>query len=359
MTSINPASSSRTWWRLGAVLLLVAACGGDDTGADGTTSDTGGINLESNSRTDSTTMEDDSLDDAPQTGGESSTGDGPVFRCNNVDFVFVVDNSPSMLDEQQLLAQGVPGFVSAMQNALPSVESLRVGVIDTDSYPGLGTLENPLDGCDPETVDDCGSCDYTLGAFLGKPESAIDPTTSCDFSTGASYMDGTSEAFANEFGCAALVGAVGNPIEQQAGALVAAVSEDLNAEGSCNESFVRDDALLVFLVISDEEDNYALPPAPQGGSMGEPADWFDAVVAAKNGRETNVVALGLLGGSPKFSDCADLSQGVDGAEQSSRLVDFVERFPTNFVGSVCSNGYGDFFQSALVAVSEGCELFIP
>ncbi len=69
--------------------------------------------------------------------------------------------------------------------------------------------------------------------------------------------------------------------------------------------------------------------------------------------------LGLLGGSPKFSDCADLSQGVDGAEQSSRLVDFVERFPTNFVGSVCSNGYGDFFQSALVAVSEGCELFIP
>ena len=98
---------------------------------------------------------------------------------------------------------------------------------------------------------------------------------------------------------------------------------------------------------------------PQGGSAGEPAEWFDAVVAAKNGRETNVVGLGLLGGSPKFGDCADLSEGVDGAEQSSRLVDFVERFPTNFVGSVCSDGYGDFFQEALVRVAEGCELFIP
>jgi hypothetical protein len=341
------------------VLLLFAAACSDDGGSGETTGATG-IDLDDGSS--STTESVDSLDDTAGSGGSgsgSSTGDGPTFRCNNVDFVFVVDNSPSMTDEQQFLAQGVPGFVSAMQNALPSVESIRVGVVDTDSYPGLGTLEEPLDGCDPMVVDDCGSCDYQLGAFLTKPESAIDPATDCEFSTGTSYMDGLSETFANEFGCAALVGAVGNPIEQQAGALVASVSEDLTAEGACNEGFVRDDALLVFLVISDEEDNYDSPPAPQGGSPGEPQDWFAAVVAAKNDRESNVVGLGLLGGSPKFDDCADLSQGVDGAEQSSRLVDFVERFPTHFVGSVCSEGYGDFFQEALVRVAEGCELFIP
>ena len=69
--------------------------------------------------------------------------------------------------------------------------------------------------------------------------------------------------------------------------------------------------------------------------------------------------LGLLGGSPKFPDCADLSQGVDGAEQSSRLVDFVERFPTHFVGSVCSDGYGGFFQEALDRVATGCANVIP
>jgi hypothetical protein len=343
---------------LGAALLLAAGCG-DDTGSGETTS---GPGIDLDSRTDSTTApEDDSLDGVSSgtAGADSTTGDGPTFRCENVDFIFVVDNSPSMTDEQQFLAQGVPGFVSAMQNALPSVQNIRVGVIDTDSYPGIGTLEAPLEGCDPEVVDDCASCDYQLGAFLSKPESASDPTTDCEFSTGTSFMDGTSESFANEFGCAALVGAVGNPIEQQAGAIVAAVSEDLTAEGACNEAFVRDDALLVFLVISDEEDNYDSPPAPQGGSAGEPQEWFDAVVAAKNGRETNVVGLGLLGGSPKFGDCADLSQGVDGAEQSSRLVNFVERFPTNFVGSVCSEGYGNFFQEALTRVAEGCELFIP
>jgi hypothetical protein len=282
-----------------------------------------------------------------------------VYRCSEVDFVFVIDNSPSMLDEQHFLVQGVPGFVSALGNAIPSLESLRVGVVDTDSYPGLGTTETPLEGCDESDGVDCTACDYQLGAFMRRPESASDPALDCEFSTGLSYMDGRSEDFATEFGCAAVVGAVGNPIEQQAGAMVAAVSEERLSTGGCNEGFVRDSALLVFLVISDEEDNYANPPEPQGGSMGEPSEWYDAIVAAKQGKETNVVALGLLGGSPKFDDCADLSQGVDGAEQSSRLGEFIARFPTNFVGSVCSEGYGDFLQEALDKVSEGCANFIP
>lgn len=347
-------------------LLLLAACGGennpsgndDDTGGS---SDGPGINISDSSGGGG---DDDIGDDAPfDDDGDDGTDDGPPinqFKCTNVDFIFVVDNSSSMQDEQQFLAQGVPGFVSAMQNALPDVESFRVGVVDTDSYPALGTNGDALDGCpidDPEL--DCTTCDYQLGAFVSKPTSASDPSLSCEFSTGASYMDGKAETFANEFGCAALVGIEGNPVEQQAGALVSAVSPDLNAAGGCNEGFVRDDALLVFLLISDEEDNHTSQPEPQGGSLGEPQEWFDAIVAAKDGKDANVVALGLLGGSPKFPDCADLSQGIDGAEQSSRLVDLVERFPTSFVGSVCSEGYGEFFQDALATVSEGCANFIP
>lgn len=353
--------------RLGASLtsmLLVAACGGD-SGADGDDGDTDattsgpGINLTSGTPpTDDTSDDQSSFDDD---GGSSD--DGPPInqlKCTKVDFIFVVDNSSSMQDEQQFLAQGVPGFVSAMQNALPNVESFQVGVVDTDSYPALGTLGDALDGCPPDDPElDCSSCDYQLGSFVSKPTSASDPALSCEFSTGKSYMDGKAENFANEFGCAALVGTTGNPVEQQAAALLSAVSPDLNAAGACNDGFMRDDALLVFLLISDEEDNHTSPPDPQGGSMGEPQEWFDTVVATKDGKDSNIVALGLLGGSPKFPDCADLSQGVDGAEQSSRLVDFVERFPTSFVGSVCSEGYAAFFQDALATVSEGCANFIP
>jgi len=341
----------RNAWAGAALGVAIAAvlCGGCPDEERGDDQGETGINLEG-----TTSAGNDSLD-------ETAATTGPVveYRCSEVDFVFVIDNSPSMLDEQQFLVQGVPGFVSALGNAIPNLESLRVGVVDTDSFPGLGTSETPLEGCDESDMVDCASCDYQLGAFLRKPESASDSTRDCEFSTGLSYMDGQAESFASEFGCAALVGAVGNPIEQQAGAMVAAMSEERIGAGGCNEGFVRDTALLVFLVISDEEDNYNSPPEPQGGSMGEPNEWYEAVVAAKQGKDTNVVALGLLGGSPKFDDCADLSQGVDGAEQSSRLVDFVERFPTNFVGSVCSDGYGDFLQEALDKVSEGCANFIP
>lgn len=309
----------------------------------------GGINLDG----DSTTEAEDADADAG-----SSEDDGPLgdLQCERIDFVFVIDNSSSMADEQQHLVDAVPGFVEAMQTALPDVKSLRVGVVDTDAYPALGNPD-ALDGC-PEGAE-CDSCDYTLGALTTKPASAIDPAASCSFSTGEAYMDGLSDGFGAEFECAAIVGTEGNPVEQQAAALVNAVSPELNAAGACNDSFVRDDALLVFLVISDEEDDVSDAPAPQGGSVGEPSVWYEALVEAKDGKETNIVSLGLIGGSPRFNDCSDLSQGLDGAEQTTRLEQFVGGFENGFTGSVCSEGYDDFFAKALEEVSDGCRFFIP
>lgn len=291
------------------------------------------------------------------TAADSSTGSVSSLNCEKIDFVFVIDNSSSMADEQMYLVDAVPGFVDAMQTALPSVKSFRVGVVDTDSYPGLGTEEAPLDGC-PEGTD-CSGCDDQLGAFLSKPASAIDPATTCSFATGASYMEGSSATFADEFACAAIVGTDGNPVEQQAGALVAAVDPANAADGACNAGFMRDDALLVFLMITDEEDDNTDAPPPQGGSAGEPTDWYDAIIAAKNGRATNVVALGLIGGSPRFPDCTALSANGQGAEQTSRLQKFFYAFDTHYEGSVCAQGYDAFFSDALDKVSEGCMNFIP
>ena len=294
------------------------------------------------------------------TDGDSDTGGGGMNNaCQFIDFVFVVDNSRSMADEQEQLVLAVPGFVDAMENALPSVKNFRVGVVDTDSYPGLGTLEDPLDSCTRSGAD-CSSCDYQTGAFVTKPNSATDPSTSCNFSTGSSYMEGDSETFASEFECAALTGTAGNGTEQQIGALVEAISDERNAPGACNEGFLRDEALLVFLVITDEEDDNAVAPGPpHGGSVGDPDRWYGAVVAAKNGRPTNVVALGLVGGSPRYEDCTDLSTSNEGAEEAPRIQAFLDKFDASFTGSVCSQTYTEFFTEALMAVEEGCVSFIP
>ena len=340
---------TKTLW-LAAALAVVGCREGESGDEDENDTEAGpGINLDDDSNED----EDDEVGD-----DESSDDGGPLntLECERIDFLFVIDNSSSMADEQQHLVDAVPGFVDAMQNALPDVKDLRVGVVDTDSYPALGS-DDPLDGC--PFGEGCDTCDYTLGALLTKPNSALDAEVSCEFGSEAPYMDGLSDGFAAEFECAAIVGTEGNPVEQQVGALVEAVSPSMNKEGGCNESFVRDDALLVFLVISDEEDNVDSPPEPQGGSIGDPGRWYDAIVEAKSGVETNAVALGLIGGSPRFGDCTDLSQGLDGAEQTTRLQQFISSFENSFTGSVCTEGYDEFFHKALEEVSEGCRFFIP
>jgi len=352
-------TSSRLPTLLLAVLVAGACSNEEMSKADeGATDDTGGnegIFTVSNADNE----DDDSLDDSEGSSDSSSTGEPPQpFNCDKLDFVFVIDNSSSMADEQQFLSDAVPGFIEAMNTEFPTIQSYRVGVVDSDSYPALGAGDTPLEGCPAEGVD-CASCDYQLGAFLTKPNSALDPAASCAFTTQSAFMDGESTAFADEFTCAALVGTQGNPIEQQAAALLAAVDPAMNAEGACNAGFVRDDALLVFLLITDEEDDHKDPPDPQGGSLGEPAEWYASIVAAKNDKPSNIVALGLIGGSPRFADCTALSADGKGAEQSTRLDNFLGMFETNAVGSVCTEGYDGFFSAALEKVAEGCTNFIP
>ena len=340
--------------------LAVGACSNDDMPEkDDQADETGGNEgIFSVSNQDD---EDDSLDDDGTAGSDESSSTGEPnqpFNCDKLDFVFVIDNSSSMADEQLFLADAVPGFIEAMSTEFPNIQSYRVGVVDTDSYPAVGSADAPLEGC-PADNPDCASCDYQLGAFLTKPGSAVDQEASCSFSTQTAFMDGESNAFTDEFTCAAIVGTQGNPIEQQAAALLAAVDPEMNAEGACNEGFVRDDALLVFLLITDEEDDHKDQPQPQGGSLGEPAEWYASIVAAKDGKASNVVALGLIGGSPRFPDCTALSADGKGAEQSSRLDSFLGMFEANAVGSVCTEGYDAFFADALEKVAEGCQNFIP
>ena len=336
--------------RIGIVALALG-CGNeyrpDDPEAAGTTSGTGGgTGSESTFASDGARLDLSPLSDF----------DAGEFNCDAVDFLFVIDNSSSMAREQRELVNAVPSFTASILDALPNVSDVRVGVIDTDGYPGLGS-DDPLDGCPTDGVD-CAACDYTLGALLTKPGSAIDPDSTCAFSTGQPWMDAHSPSFPDEFACVADVGTEGNQVEQQAGAAVAALSPDLQ-DGGCNDGFLREESLLIVLFITDEADDHRLPPAPQGGSEGNPALWYEAVVAAKGGLETNIVAFGLIGGSPLYGNCESLGAGGQGAEESPRLQRLVESFPAHFIGSVCATNYAGFFDDALTSVAQGCAQFIP
>ncbi|MEM6990690.1 MAG: hypothetical protein AAF721_09340, partial [Myxococcota bacterium] len=62
------------------------------------------------------------------------TDSGPHIsddECQKIDFLFVVDNSASMFDEQQALLSSYPQFISTIQQTV-NAQDYHVMVVDTD-----------------------------------------------------------------------------------------------------------------------------------------------------------------------------------------------------------------------------------
>ena len=269
----------------------------------------------------------------------------PDTGCTKVDLLFVIDNSGSMADEQINLVNSFPEFVSAMQAQLVDTESYHVGVVTSDS--------NQYNG---------GGC-QTYGALVTKTGGVDSSNATCTpYASGKNFMSEADDLGAR-FACAGQVGTGGDGNEQPMMTMVAAVQPGINAPGACNDGFVRDDALLVVVVITDEEDDHEVQAClqqPQSGSPGEPPDWFNGLVAAKGGVETNIVVLALVG--PIQPPCPVLDKcngGIDGAEVAARVVQFAQMFTYGSVGQICAPSYKQFFTDAISVIDTACENFTP
>ena len=162
---------------------------------------------------------------------------GEPQRCTKVDLLFVIDNSGSMQNEQEALVASFPGFVDGMRTQLADVLGYNVGVTTTDVFrahlPPLCEIMGSL-------------VTSTVGAGSDSSNMECGPYVS-----GGRYMT-EEDDLAAKFACAATVGTVGNPEERPIEAALAALSPEANAPGGCNEGFLRHDALLVVVVITDE-----------------------------------------------------------------------------------------------------------
>jgi hypothetical protein len=269
----------------------------------------------------------------------------PDAGCQKVDVLFVIDNSGSMLDEQQNLVNSFPDFVAEMQAKLVDTESYHVGVITSDGN-GFNTPGCNMHGALVTRTGGTGSSNQTCAPYA----------------SGKNYMDETDQ-LGPKFACAGQVGTEGDGNEQPMYALGQALTPAINGPGACNDGFIRADALLVVVVITDEEDDHeveACAQDPQSGSPGEPADWFNAVVSAKAGLEQNVVVLALTG--PVQPACPALNKcqgGIDGAEVAARVVAFTQMFTYGSVGQICAPSYKQFFSDAIGTIDSACDNFTP
>lgn len=285
-------------------------------------------------------VEDDG-EDPPEPPITFDIGETPDFGefddgCNAVDFLFVIDNSGSMGAAQTNLVANFPAFIDGIQSTLTDVESFHVGIATSDEYDG-----NPVE---------CRQ----LGALVTNTAGGDSSNAMCGpYTEGFSYIT-EEDDLSTSFQCAARVGTTGEAGERPMNAVEAAIGPNLNAKGACNEGFIRDAALLVVVVITDEADG----PGDgdfNGTSTGTPASWYQSVLDAKGGTEENAAALVLAnyfdGPCPPapFSD----QDGVN-------LVEFAGLFGENgFVAGICEPDYGPSFAQATAVIQQACENFIP
>jgi hypothetical protein len=198
-------------------------------------------------------------------------------------------------------------------------------------------------------------CDAILGA--GRDDDLMG--SDCGLAGGQRYIVDGQPDLAAAFDCVARPGTGGDGLERQMEAVTSAVGP-LNAAGQCNEGFVRDDAVLVVTIVTDEEDDPNDGNDPDENSPGNPQDWYDAIVAAKNGDPSAVVVLGLVGDTDVPNAVCQPIEDVFGAEPAPRLRQFVELFGERGIwASVCSPDYTPFFQEAVGLIDAACDEFEP
>jgi hypothetical protein len=164
-----------------------------------------------------------------------------INPVHNVDIIFVVDNSGSMQEEQSNLTRNFGAFMRELN--IPGAD-LHIGAISTELGAGAGTMIGssaqgcPVGGdrgvfCTGHGVDTCGKCgiDVSRGRFLR--------TVNPNFPAGQ---------LENAFTCMATFGTNGCGFEHSLGALRASLTAPENKD------FIRDDAYLAFIIITDEDD---------------------------------------------------------------------------------------------------------
>lgn len=252
----------------------------------------------------------------------------PPPACQTVDLLFVIDNSGSMGDEQLNLVASFPGFIEGITNRLGPKTSYHVGVVTTDAYEW--------------DVPEC----QAIGGLTVRTGGDLSSAESCGpYAAGGNFMT-IDDDLGPAFECAARVGIDGAGIERPMDALTAALAQPAGPTSACNAGFLRDDSLLVVVLITDEEDD--------GDSFGQPIDWYQSVLDAKHGDQESIVVLSLIG-HDKPNECIPSQwTGMMGAEISPRLITFTEQFSHGTVGDVCAPDYGPFFEEAVDGIVKAC-----
>ncbi|CAN5888221.1 hypothetical protein BH11MYX2_BH11MYX2_06810 [soil metagenome] len=186
--------------------------------------------------------------------------DIPVTVNRNVDLLFVIDDSPSMADKQQNLADNFGEFINVLNTIQGGLPDVHIGVVTSD----MGTKSTQ----DPTPGPSLGGCAGTGKAgnlqISGAPVSGtfISDIKVSETMRNRNYTGDLATVFATM----AKVGAAGCGFEQHLSAMKAALNGNQQ-----NAGFLRADAYLAIIFIQDEDDcsiSHTALLGPAGGNLG-------------------------------------------------------------------------------------------
>jgi hypothetical protein len=166
-----------------------------------------------------------------------------VNPIRDVDVLFMVDNSPSMKEEQDNLGRNFPAFIDELRKIPGGLPNVHIGVISSD----LGAGPTPLMGGCTRVAGDRGilqvkpNCGLNAGErfIVSSPNGSANPT-----------VNFTGD-LSNVFSCMASLGTAGCGYEHQLQSSRVALYETITPD---NKGFLRENAFLALVIISDEDD---------------------------------------------------------------------------------------------------------
>ncbi|MCB9648877.1 MAG: VWA domain-containing protein [Deltaproteobacteria bacterium] len=243
-----------------------------------------------------------------------------------VDILFVVDNSGSMADEQENLAANFNFFIDQVAGSV----DYRIGVVTTDLNSPDGERagdiiatfsDDAFRTVEPYDLRGCVIAPIDHGCFRG-PDAALRIIDS-------SVMNRDEQIAA--FKANVRVGSCGWGTEKGLGGMLSAL-ENMRA-GRCNASFLRDEANLVVIFVSDENDS----------SDGEVQQYVQDVLSVKGADKVRIGAI-VAAVDGAASNCSASVGGQCGAlcdgpapNQGSQ-VSCDNRNACTQAGEVCRNG---------------------
>jgi hypothetical protein len=163
----------------------------------------------------------------------------------NVDLLFLIDDSSSMRLSQANLERNFPALMTALKNLPGGLPNIHIGVISSDMGAGDGSVAS----CD-SSGGKHGIFQYTARGLCPATNLAPGATYISDVEGVRNYTGSLEDVFT----CIAALGESGCGFERPFAAITRALGADGHLPPPENQGFLRPDAYLAIVMITNEDD---------------------------------------------------------------------------------------------------------